>query len=132
MKIKTLGPPPPSPPAPRAGSTLFKINFAFSPVFQYFALPEAFLQPRGSIFWILGAQKSTSAAHGKHILDSGTLDDARKLWPRPPPPKVASPRVVAMLPVAPESLISSNPGDAGQGVISDLDVISKQPSDRLQ
>ena len=75
-------------------STLFKINFAFSPVFQYFALPEAFLQPRGSIFWLLGAPKSTSTAQGKHILDSGTLDDARKLWLRPPlrkwPPHASS------------------------------------------
>ena len=69
MKIKTLGPPPP--PA-----------------------PEAFLQPRGSIFWILGAQKSTSAAQGKHILDSGILDNARTLWRRPPlgkcPPHASS------------------------------------------
>ena len=61
---------------------------------SHIALYEAFLQPRGSIFWILGAQKSTSAAQGKHILDSGTLDDPRKLWPRPPlrkwPPHASS------------------------------------------
>ena len=90
MKIKTLGPPPP----PAQTSTLFKINFVFSPVFQYFALHGAFLQPRESIFWILGAQKSTFAAQGQHILDSGTLDDARKPWLRPPlrkwPPHASS------------------------------------------
>ena len=80
MKIKTLGPPPPRPPRrPRPF-----LNLVFSPVFQYFALAEAFLQPRGSIFWILEAQKSTSAAQGKHILDFGTPEDAKKLWPRPP------------------------------------------------
>ena len=91
MKIT---PPALPPPPPGQTWTLFKINLVFSPVFQYFALPGAFLQPRGSIFWILGAQKSTSAAQGKHILDSGTLADARKLWPRPPlrkwPPHASS------------------------------------------
>ena len=89
MKIKTLGPPPPA-----RASTLFKINLIFSPVFQYFALPKALLQPRGSIFCFLEPQMSTSAAQGKHIQDPGTQDIAKKLWLRPPlrkwPPHASS------------------------------------------